>query len=178
MNLPTQLLPPNSPQLLTPTQPVNFNEVNVEEIVNHMLTVMSTQNGIGLAANQIGLPYSIFVVNGDPFACINPRIVDESNEEIVMDEGCLTYPKLYVKVKRPKAIRLRWNTITGDTETKPYTGMTARIIQHEMDHLAGRLYFNRVSKYHRDQAFRQQARALKNMPKPVVQKVDGQALLR
>ena len=163
MELATTLIPANDVRLTTPTVRFDFKAdapFTVEQIVNHMLTVMSTQNGLGLAANQIGLPYSIFVVHGDPFACINPRIIDSSTEEVLLDEGCLTYPGLTVKVKRPKSIRLRWDTITGSTETKTFTGMTARVIQHEMDHLAGKIYFNRASKFHRDQAFRKQTKRI------------------
>lgn len=125
-----------------------------EELANIMLTVMGEQNGIGLAANQIGLPYNVFVLAGDPYACFNPKIVDTSDEQVLLDEGCLTYPALYVKIKRPKSIRLRFTNIKGETETHKYTGMTARIVQHEMDHLAGKLFYNRASKFHKDQAFR------------------------
>lgn len=146
----------SNPILTTPTQDFDFERppMDPEELANIMLTVMAEQNGIGLSANQIGLPYRVFVLAGDPFACFNPRIVDTSDEEVLLDEGCLTYPALYVKIKRPKSIRIRFTNIKGQTETQKYTGMTARIIQHEMDHLDGKLFFNRASRYHRDSAFR------------------------
>jgi peptide deformylase len=142
--------------LITPTQPFDFANppVHPEELVNNMLMVMAEQKGIGLAANQLGLPYSVFVCHGDPFACFNPRIVDVSQEEVLLDEACLTWPGLYVKVKRPKSIRVRFTTIKGQVETQKYTGMTARVIQHEIDHLNGKLFFNAATKYHKDQAFR------------------------
>lgn len=150
------LLPANHPLLTTKTDKFDFAnpQIDPQELVNTMLTVMSEQNGIGLAANQIGIPLSVFVVHGDPFACFNPVIVDASEETVALDEGCLTWPGLYVKVKRPKSIRLRFTNIKGEVETKKYTGMTARIIQHEIDHLNGELFYNKSSKYHRDKAFR------------------------
>lgn len=150
------LTPKNDPVLMRPTVKFDFANppCDPEELANQMLTVMAGNQGIGLSANQIGLPYSVFVVHGDPFACFNPVIVDASEETTVLEEGCLTYPGLYLGIKRPKSIRLRFATIRGNIETKKYTGMTARVIQHEMDHLDGKLFFNRASKYHKDKAFR------------------------
>lgn len=150
------LVPSTDHGLVTKTIPFDFSNppMDPEKLVNEMLTIMANERGIGLAANQVGLPYSLFVVHGDPFACFNPKIVDVSEELELLDEGCLTYPGLYVKVKRPKHIRFRFTTIKGDVETKKYTGMTARVIQHEMDHLEGNLFYNAATKYHKDQAFR------------------------
>jgi peptide deformylase len=88
------------------------------------------------------------------FVCINPRIIDTSNETIVLEEVSLSFPKLIVKVKRPRHIRVRFHTPNGDVKTEKFTGMSARVFQHEMDHLDGILYFNRASRYHRDMAMR------------------------
>jgi peptide deformylase len=150
------LLESTDPLLTCETEKFDFNDppIDPQLLVNQMLTVMAEQNGIGLAANQIGVPYSVFVCAGDPFACFNPVIVDYSSDEVALDEGCLTWPGLYVSIKRPSAIRVRFTNIKGEVETHKYNGMTARIIQHEMDHLAGKLFYNRSSKYHRDKAFR------------------------
>ena len=72
--------------------------------------------------------------------------------EISLEEGCLSFPGLIVKVKRPQHIRVRFQTPNGDTITKQFTGMSARVFQHEIDHLNGVLYFNRANRYHRDVA--------------------------
>jgi peptide deformylase len=113
-------------------------------------------NGIGLAANQVGVPYRIFAMRGAPenFVCFNPRIVQPSAEQISLEEGCLSFPGLVVKVKRPRHVRVRFTTPNGDTRTETFIGMSARIFQHEMDHLEGRLYFNQVSRYHREAALK------------------------
>ena len=83
-----------------PFDPIQF----AENLVKHMYD----WNGIGLAANQIGIPYRIFAMRGQPenFVCFNPRIVQPSEMQIVLDEGCLTYPGLYVKIKRPQHVQI------------------------------------------------------------------------
>ena len=131
-----------------PFDPIEFSK--------DLIKFMYDNNGVGLAANQIGISYRIFAMRGEPenFVCFNPRIVDISNENIILEEGCLTYPGFFVKIKRPKAIRIRFETPNGDTLTKQFTGMTARIAQHETDHLNGIVFFNNANRYHKEQAFK------------------------
>jgi peptide deformylase len=128
------------------------------EFAKELTKFMYDSGGIGLAANQVGVSYSVFAMRGHPenFVCFNPRIVDTSKEEILLDEGCLSYPFLFVKIKRPKKIKVRFNTPNGDTMTKVFDGITARIFQHELDHLHGISFYSRANKFHRDQAFRQE----------------------
>ena len=117
---------------------------------------MYDNNGIGLAANQVGVGYRIFAMRGTPenFVCFNPRIVQPSEEQVVLEEGCLSYPGLIVKVKRPQHIRCRFQTPNGETLTKTFTGMSARVFQHELDHLDGVIFYNKANKFHRDQALK------------------------
>ena len=117
---------------------------------------MYESNGVGLAANQVGVPYRIFAMRGSPenFVCFNPKIVQPSEQEVVLEESCLSYPGLIVKVKRPQHVRVRFAMPNGEIRTDTFTGMTARIFQHEMDHLDGIKYFNLANKYHREQAFK------------------------
>jgi peptide deformylase len=115
---------------------------------------MYESNGIGLAANQVGVPYRAFAMRGAPenFVCFNPKVVQPSETLISLEEGCLTFPGLLVKIKRPQHIRVRFQTPNGDTLTKQFTGMTARIFQHELDHLDGIVFYNRANRVHRDTA--------------------------
>ena len=108
-----------------PFDPIEF----AKDLVKHMYD----WNGIGLAANQVGVPYRIFAMRGVPenFVCFNPRVVDSTSEQIALEEGCLSYPGLIVKVKRPKSIKVRFNMANGDTRTDTFTGMTARTFLHE-----------------------------------------------
>jgi peptide deformylase len=117
---------------------------------------MYENNGLGLAANQVGVPYSVFAMRGQPqnYVCFNPRIVQPSAEEIILEEGCLSFPGLVVKVKRPRHIRVRFQLPNGETVTETFIGMTARVFQHEMDHLQGKLYFNRANRYHKEVAMK------------------------
>lgn len=126
------------------------------EFAQKMIAFMYEKNGLGLAANQVGVPYRIFAMRGAPenFVCFNPKIVGSSTDKVVLEEGCLSYPGLLVKVKRPSMVRVRFNTPNGDTMTKTFIGMSARIYQHELDHLDGVKFFEKANKFHRDQAFR------------------------
>ena len=129
-----------------PFNPIEF----AQELVKHMYD----WNGLGLAANQVGLPYRIFAMRGSPenFVCFNPRIVDRTTEEVALEEGCLSYPGLLVKIKRPKSIKVRFAMANGEVRTDTFTGMTARIFQHELGHLDGEIFYNKASRYHRDKA--------------------------
>lgn len=132
--------------LAPPFEPVQFAQ--------DLIKFMYDNNGIGLAANQVGVPYSIFAMRGTPenFVCFNPTIVWYSDAIVDLEEGCLTFPGLFVKIKRPQHIRVRFNTPNGDVETRKFTGLTARIFQHEYEHLQGKLYTDNVSKLKLDMA--------------------------
>ena len=126
------------------------------EFAQQLVKYMYDRNGVGIAANQVGVPYRIFALRGSPenFVCFNPKIVQLSEAEILLEEGCLTYPGLYVKVKRAQHLRVRFTTPNGDTLTKQFTGITARIFQHEMDHLDGIIFYNKANRFHREQSLR------------------------
>jgi peptide deformylase len=151
-------LVPATDSILT-TEIDNFNFVNPpvdpEELAQQLVSYMRDNNGIGLAANQVGLPYRVFVMEGEPaFACFNPKIVVFGDELVTLEEACLTFPKLYVKVKRAKSIKVRFTGPDGEVYTKTFTGMTARIFQHELDHLNGLHFYQRANSIHREQAFK------------------------
>lgn len=153
-----QLVKHNDPILITQCQPFNFQEPPFDpiEFSNELVKAMYEWNGLGLAANQVGVPYRVFAMRGQPqnFVCFNPRIVLPSAEQIILDEGCLSFPGLVVKVKRPRHIRVRFDTPNGDTRTETFIGMSARVFQHELDHLNGLLYFNKANRYHKEVALK------------------------
>ena len=148
----------NDPVLTTRCNHFDFNNTPFDpiEFSQELVKFMYDSNGIGLAANQVGIPYRIFAMRGQPenFVCFNPRVVQPSEMQVVLEEGCLTYPGLYVKIKRPQHIRVRFQTPNGDTLTKQFTGMTARIFQHELDHLDGIVFYNKANRFHREQAMK------------------------
>lgn len=144
-----KLIDKNDLVLTTPTQKFDFSNPPFEPIqfAKDLVKFMYDSNGIGLAANQVGVPYAIFSMRGTPenFVCFNPRIVDTSSETVTLDEGCLTFPGFYVKIERPRHIKVRFNTPNGDIMTKKFTGMTARIFQHEMEHMQGKKFTQDIS---------------------------------
>ena len=127
------------------------------EFAQNLVKFMYDENGLGVAANQVGVPYRIFAMRGSPenFVCFNPKIVQYGEMEVVLEEGCLSYPGLVVKVKRPQHIRVRFNTPNGEVLTKQFTGMTARVFQHEYDYLDGIRFYDKANKFHRDKAMKE-----------------------
>jgi peptide deformylase len=151
----------------------DFKEPPVDpvELAQKLISTMNHHNGIGLSANQCGLPYRVFVMKTEPeIACFNPKIVSVSQEVVALEEGCLTYPFLYVKIKRPSMIRVRYTDQYGEIKTDKFIGITARCFQHEYDHLEGINYLRRANLVHVERAKRNQykiQKRLKAVPKTI-----------
>jgi peptide deformylase len=153
-----QLVTPNDPILTKPCDVFDFSNPPMDpiELAQNLVKTMYDHNGIGLAANQVGIPYRVFAMRGAPenFVCFNPKLVQPSEMTVTLEEGCLTYPGLLVKIKRPQHIRVRFTMPNGEIVTKQFTGMTARIFQHELDHLDGVIFYKKANLYHREQALK------------------------
>lgn len=148
MNLSDQLVKSTHPLLTTELEPFDFDNppIDPQELADHLIEVMDKHNGIGLSANQLGLPYRVFVMRTEPrLVCFNPVITFQSDEQSVLEEGCLTYPSLYVKIKRSSRIRAKFIDVNGELQTEKFGGITGRCFQHEVDHLNGVVYLNRAS---------------------------------
>lgn len=145
--------------LLEECEEFNFKDPPFDpiEFSQNMIKFVYENNALGVAANQVGVPYRIFAMRGSPenFVCFNPKIVQPSEAEVTLEEGCLSYPGLVVKVKRPQHIRVRFSTPNGETMTKQFTGMSARVFQHECEHLDGVRFYDNANKYHRDKAMKE-----------------------
>jgi peptide deformylase len=152
------LIPEDSPILTQRIESFNFANPPIDpiELADNMSATLEKHFGLGLSANQVGLPYRMFIMRGETnnIAVFNPRIVSVSNEVISLEEACLSFPGLNLKIKRPRTIRVRYQNEYGETNTHTYTNMTARIFLHEYDHLEGVLFFNRANRYHKEQAFK------------------------
>jgi peptide deformylase len=125
---------------------------NAKQLEQDMINLMISNNGIGLAANQIGLTDRVFVMgsfNIDgfpmPFGVFNPVILEESTETSLFREGCLSYPGLYLNVKRPSKITAEYQDSNANTHTVTMDGYVARCFQHELDHLNGVCFVDNVS---------------------------------
>ena len=141
------------------TIPFDFENADIDpkELYENMADTMIKNKGMGLSANQVGFNYRMFVF-GNPGAresivgIFNPLIVDYSSGLCIMEEGCLSYPGLFVKIKRPEEIRVRVTDWQRNIDTFKLTGVSARIFQHEFDHMEGITFHSRASKLHLDQA--------------------------
>jgi peptide deformylase len=132
------------------------------QLYTDLAETMREYDGMGLSANQIGVRTRAFVMRAEEIIGVfNPRVVDASTETVILEEGCLSYANLFVKIKRPKSIKVRFTTPDGETATKTFTGMTARVFLHELDHLDGIAHTSRANTYHLEQA-RKLVKKLKN----------------
>jgi peptide deformylase len=142
--LPLHLL--GSPVLRQHSAPVQDIDDEVRRLVDDMFETMDAAKGIGLAANQVGVARRVAVVDvdGDRFAMIDPRIV-EAEGRATAEEGCLSIPDIYADVTRPDRVVLEALDASGHPYRKEATGLKARAIQHEIDHLDGILFLDHLS---------------------------------
>ena len=153
------IVPPNHPVFNKELEQFEFDgKTDPKQISEDMIEMMKSANAAGLAANQLGLEHRVFVLNTapDPLACFNPKIVHYSDKFAVLEEGCLTFPGLFVKIRRPAWVRVRFQDAEGNMQTETLNGMAARAFQHELDHLNGVNYLDKAKKIHLDQARRKQ----------------------
>jgi peptide deformylase len=142
--LPIHLL--GSPILRQHSSEIKAIDTEVRRLVEDMLETMDAAGGIGLAANQVGVSRRVAVVEveGDRFAMINPRIV-ETGGAATAEEGCLSIPEIYADVTRPERVVVEALDVEGNQFRKEATGLKARAIQHEIDHLDGILFLDHLS---------------------------------
>lgn len=128
-------------------------DIDPIQLYTDLAETMRENDGLGLAANQIGVRARAFVMRAENIIGVfNPRVVDMSSEMVYLEEGCLSYPNLWVKVKRPKLIKVRYTNPDGNTETRTFDGMSARVFLHELDHLDGITHTSRANRIHLEQA--------------------------
>lgn len=123
----------------------------IKKLAQNMMKIMEENDGVGLAAPQIGIPERIIIVKDSAgnHAFINPKIVKRSRKQVKDEEGCLSLPGIFVKVKRAEEIEVACQNLDGETVRVKAKGMGARIFQHEIDHLDGILIINRISPFQR-----------------------------
>jgi peptide deformylase len=138
------------PALLRRTRPLARIDAAVCAAVAGMFDIMYTAQGIGLAANQVALPYRMFVVNtsgrrgdGEELVFINPSL-SRPRGTAVQEEGCLSLPGVRMDVRRPERIVVDAWSLAGEPIRMDLDGLLARVVQHEFDHLEGRLFTDRL----------------------------------
>jgi peptide deformylase len=141
----------NDPVLKQPAEPYDFDnwivEPNLEDLLKSMTRAMFAKSGIGLAAPQVGVSKRIFIMGNKEklIVCINPEIVSGTGE-IKDTEGCLSFPGLWLHVKRYEKIIVKYQTMNGETTQEEFEGLMARVFQHELDHLNGVCFVEKVGK--------------------------------
>ena len=140
------------------------DKLKAPDLYDMLIQHMVYHKGIGLSANQIGIPFKVFsmmVDNKDVICCFNPKIIKESDEQVVFSEGCLSFPQLFLKIKRPEIVWVKYQNADGDEINAHFEGLAARVFQHEMDHMNGTIFLDRVSRVFLQSARRKQKTLLR-----------------
>jgi peptide deformylase len=165
-----EILEVPDPRLKTVSSPVEVFDEALKTLVADMFETMYAAKGIGLAAIQVGVPQRVLVIDlqpddpdAEPEECnhgghkhthqptlkqprlfVNPQILDPAEELNTYQEGCLSVPDIYADVERPKTCRVRWQDLDGNVHEEEMEGLMATCIQHEMDHLDGVVFTDRL----------------------------------
>lgn len=119
---------------------------DIESLIKDMGKFMIENGGVGLAAPQLGIMKRVFIMGNFTklVACINPKIISLNEERVADLEGCLSFPDLFMKVKRPSGCTVSYQNVTGETIERELTGLESRVFLHEYDHLLGITFDQRV----------------------------------
>jgi len=141
------LVDPTHPALHKVLPEFDFDNapINPNDFASSLVETCRKNNGLGLSANQCGFEHRVFVMGADKeyISCFNPRII-ESNGEVHMEEGCLSFPLLMLRVTRPKTVKVEYQDFTGVKREATFDGISARVFLHELDHMNGIVYTSRV----------------------------------
>lgn len=143
------------PRLHTVAKPVAQVDDRIRQLVDDMLETMYAADGVGLAATQVDVHERVIVIDtsegrDDPRVLINPELVLKSDEMVVGDEGCLSVPTIYDKVQRHARVRVRALDRAGELREFDADGLLSVCVQHEMDHLMGKVFVEYLSSLKRD----------------------------
>jgi peptide deformylase len=170
------LIPPNDPRLLMQIAPFmddtleQFDFKDRKELAKVMYDNMAKYGGLGLAANQLGLPYRMFVMGGHPEIengkvryVFNPLVNDFSEETVLLKEGCLSFPFLFLPIKRPKWVSVSYTNENNEEVEETLHGMPGRIFQHENEHMNGYVFIDLVSKLKLERAEKAKEKMIKEI---------------
>ncbi len=165
-------------KLRLPSDPVERVDDEVRRFMDSMLETMYAAPGIGLAAVQVGVPRRMVTIDvaqreddeaePDPLFLINPEILWSSDEVQTAEEGCLSIPEYFAEVERPAQVRVAYIDRDGKPQELEANGVLAVCLQHEIDHLNGRLFIDYLSKLKRDMVVKKFTKQARLGPKPPV----------
>ena len=135
--------------LRTKSTPLEKEEINDEsrKTLDEMVETMRLANGVGLASNQVDIDRRYFVLEIDEIVkkCINPEILEILDDNVEMEEGCLSIPGIFKRVARPNKIKVRYLDENGNVVEEVMEGLWAKAFQHETDHINGMMFIDRLS---------------------------------
>jgi peptide deformylase len=167
-----QLVQPNHPALHSVANTNVFEaDIDVQEYEQAMLKLMAGRFGIGLASNQVGNTYNMFVMmhseHGD-IGVYNPEIVSVSEKSIAREEGCLSFPLLFMNITRPESITVRYTKSDGKTVVEEELhGTDAQCFHHEWEHLNGLLFIHGASDMKLQRAMKKREKTIKKLQSQV-----------
>lgn len=170
------ILQDGHPKLSVPLPEFDESQIKTPEIqkfIKQLMKTMKDSNGVGLSANQCGFTFRMFVIGHGDFemVCINPRIVDvgstngDDTETERLREGCLSYPGLFLYVPRHKSVQVEYTDQNGNVQNMWLSGITAQIYQHELDHMNGIVYTEKVGPLALQMARKRQSKLIKKIKK-------------
>ncbi len=135
------------------SKPIDVIDDKIKELANDMLDTMYASDGIGLAACQVGMlknmvVYDVSYIEEDeikkPIVLINPKIIQRSKSMVLVEEGCLSFPNVFFDVKRHEKVKVEFLDLNGEKQVISAKGIEAVVIQHELDHLEGIIFLDKV----------------------------------
>jgi peptide deformylase len=159
------------PRLKTLCKPVGGINDDIRRLADDMLETMYDAPGIGLAAPQVGVMSRILVMDcvkeenavPRPLVLVNPEIVWSSEAQSVYEEGCLSIPEQFADVERPAEVTVRWTDLDGAAQEERFAGLWATCVQHEIDHLNGRLFIDHLGPIKRQMITRKMEKLKRDM---------------
>ena len=181
-----ELIPPSDPRVQSAIAPFNDDMLKEENqpkdlvfkdrkhLSEKMFDAMKKYGGIGLSANQVGLPFNMFVLGDHPdlekglkMTCFNPMIISASADQVMMKEGCLTFPFVFLNISRPRKVTVKYEDENGDLKEANLDGMMSRAFQHEYDHILGRNFTEHASQLKLDRAFKKAGKKMSEYSKRI-----------
>ena len=157
------------------SKPIENVNGEVKKLANDLIETMYNSNGIGLAAVQVGILKRILVIDvskkdedRNPIVFINPIIKQKSNDRSIYEEGCLSIPNTFIEIERPKICDVEYIDINGNLKNKKCEGLLSTCLQHEVNHLDGKLIIDYLSKFKKDLVIKKILKNKKNSDRILV----------
>ena len=157
------------------SEPIEKVGVNEKKLIKDLFETMYNSNGIGLAAVQVGILKRVIVVDvsskeeeKNPICFVNPIIKKISDKISVYEEGCLSIPDTFIEIERPKTCEVQYVDIDGKIKTQEFDGLLSTCVQHEINHLDGKLIIDHLSKLKKDMIIKKISKIKKNPDRIIV----------